>query len=149
MQEQMITNTMSDERKAYLLETSKWGKFLAIIGFIGAIFIIGLGIIFLFAAGALGMDNLSRIGFPTSILSIVYILIGLVYFFPAKYLYDFSNQMRAGLITGDEDKITTAFGKLKSMFKFFGISTIVVLGIYVLIFIIAIGVAMIGAGSKF
>lgn len=128
--------SFNQEIIGYLLQTSKWGKFLAIVGFIGIGFlvIIALSII-------LGASFLSRFpmqGFPIGMLGFVYLLIALLYFFPINYLLQFSNQIRRGIDSSDSTTMTSAFRNLKSLFKFMGVLTIVVLSIYVVVLLIAL-----------
>jgi predicted RND superfamily exporter protein len=70
-----------------------------------------------------------------AVLGVVYILLAVLYFFPCLYLLRFSNHMKVALATEDQTRLTTAFENLKSVFKFIGVLTIVILGIYVLAFL--------------
>lgn len=128
-----IQNSQINE---YLLETAKWGKFLAIMGFVG------MGIMILVAIGImLGSSQLSQmpgVNFPMGMLGLVYIVIAVLYYFPVNYLYRFSAKMKQGLRSNDLPTITSGFSNLKSLFKFMGIFTIVILSIYALILVIAI-----------
>lgn len=126
----------NSEINNYLLETSKWGKFLAIIGFVG------MGIMILVAISIMsGSSQLSRmpgVNFPMGILGLVYIVIAVLYYFPIIYLYRFSIRMKQGISSNDLPSITAGFSNLKSLFKFMGIFTIVILSFYLLILLIAI-----------
>jgi len=125
----------SREINDYLLQTSKWGKFLAIVGFVG----MGL-IMFLAIFVIVGFSKFSETyggGIPTSF-GYVYLLLGLVYFFPINYLYQFSVKIKRGLQSNDSSTITSGFENLKSLFKFMGVFTLVILSMYGLILLIAI-----------
>ncbi len=128
-----ITNTEINE---YLIETSKWGKFLAIVGYIG------LGILVLI--GIFGSFSLSQIsgfpgaGIPMGMLGFLYIIFAAIYYFPINYLFKFSVKIKQGLKTNDINSTISGFQNLKSLFKFMGIFTIVVLSIYVLILVIVL-----------
>ncbi len=120
----------------HLIKTAKWGKFLAILGFI----IIGLLIIGGIAFGAImGVvsDELSDSGFPFPpfILSIIYIVIAVVYLFPVIYLNSFSNQTIKAASMNDTPLLESAFNNLRKLFTFTGILTIVVMALYVVILI--------------
>lgn len=124
---------INSDIKAYLLETAKWGKFLAIIGYIliGIISLIGLFMV-------IGMSALTRStnsGYPMSLIGLIYILITAFYYFPVHYLYTSSVQLKGGLLTDNLSAITSGFRNQKSMFKFMGVMTIVVLSIYAFILI--------------
>jgi len=122
--------------RGYLLETSKWGKFLAIVGFVGIGLMILLGIFVM-----IGMSFLSEFSsksMPMGLLGIIYIIVAVIYFFPVNYLHKFSVLIKQSLNSNDELALTSGFGNLKKMFKFMAILTIVVLSIYVLVLLIAI-----------
>jgi hypothetical protein len=124
------------EINGYLFETSKWGKFLAIIGYIGMVLLVLLGIFMMLGLSHFG--NLPDTGFPMGVFGLLYIFIALIYYFPVNYLYKFSVQIKQGLQTKDTPTVTSGFQNLKSLFKFMGIFTIVILSIYGLLLLIAI-----------
>jgi hypothetical protein len=130
----------NNEIKQYLIETSKWGKFVGIVGYVG----MGLLILFAFVMmfGLSVLSQLSGAGFPMGLLGFVYIIIAGVYYFPITYLYKFSVQIKQGLDSNDTTTITSGFQNLKSLFKFMGIFPIVVLSLYGLILLIAIPTAL-------
>lgn len=117
----------------YLSETAKWGKFLAIMGFIGC------GILLLFGIFATTfMSSLSSIegaAIGSSFLMVIYILLALLYFFPCLYLFNFASKMQKALRANDQVQLTESFKNLKSCYKFMGILMIVFLAIYALAFI--------------
>lgn len=125
---------------AYLSETARWAKFLAILGFIT----IGLLVIASLFAGTLMSvflqgGALGALGAMGSVVFTVYmLLIALLYFFPVYYLYTFASKMQGALATNDQELLVKSFSGLKSCFKFMGILAIIVISIYVLIFLGAI-----------
>lgn len=126
----------SPEIAGYLLTTSKWGKFLAIVGYVVMALTIILGIFMIVSFSI--MKTFSGPGFFTNIMGFVYVIIGAVYFFPVTYLLRYSVRIKKGLNSDDMQSITSGFENLKSLFKFMGIFTIVMLAVYVLIFIFII-----------
>ncbi|MBL0234545.1 MAG: hypothetical protein IPQ08_12880 [Chitinophagaceae bacterium] len=139
-QDQLFGLSIDPQSKRFLAETAKWGRFLAIIGFIACIGIALLGVYF-----ATQLSNASSIsreyggGAMANLgpaIAVVYILFAVLYFFPCLYLLRFSSQMGAALHSDDQATMTSAFENLKSVFKFFGILTIIVLAIYILSFLI-------------
>jgi hypothetical protein len=130
----------SSEIKGYLLETAKWGKFLAIVGYIGTGLLVLLAFFMMF--GLSSLSQFVEVSFPMGMLGFVYIIFAVLYFIPVNYLFQYSVKMKQGLIANDLQNITTGFRNLKSLFKFFGIFTIVILSLYVLILIITIPAAM-------
>ena len=136
-----VLMSVNHKIKDYLLETSKWGKLLAIVGYIGLGFLVllGFGVIIGFSI----FSGIADVGFPLGIVGIFYILIAVLYYFPVNYLYKFSGQIKQGFNSNDQQSITTGFGNLKSLFKFMGIFTIVILSIYALGLIIVLPLALI------
>jgi len=134
---------ISDEIKTYLLEISKWAKFLAILGFIGlgimvlmGLFVLGIGTK---VPGFSGMMEGSAL--YTFILAILVIL----YFFPLRYLYKAAGDLKRSALSPDQDLLTSGFKNLKSHYKFIGIMAIVLVSIYLLIFLGGmIGLSMVG-----
>lgn len=141
-----IENNLQDEnsffnnRKIidYLLETSKWGKFLAVVGYvlIGIFILLGMFVMF-------GFSQISRFtgtSYPMGLFGFLYILIAVAYYFPVNYLHKFSIHIKQGINTKSEIPLTSGFQNLKSLFKFMGIFVIVILSIYALILLIALPV---------
>ncbi len=118
--------------KSQLKETSKWAKFLAILGFIG------IGLIVLAAMFLLIVGNevpTSLVGASPAILAFIYFVIAGIYFVPIKYLYDFSTQISHAVTTTSQQSFSDAINSLKSHYKFIGIMTIVMLSLYLLLII--------------
>lgn len=134
------TSFITGEVKSYLLETAKWGKFLAITGYVG------IGLILLMAIGVMAMGSVSELvpgmGMNMGAFGLVYVVIAAFYFFPVYYLHQFSLKIREGLTSQDAESVTLAFQNLKSLFKFMGIFTIVILSIYALLLIGGVLAAM-------
>ena len=135
------------QSNSFLSEAAKWGKFLAIMGFIFC----GLFVIFALFAGTLiasmmqGLNDAGASGgaaMSGGVVTFVYIVIALVYFFPCLYLFHFSSKMQAALRGNQQDLMNTSFRNLKSCFKFMGILMIIVMSIWVLVLIVAIGAAV-------
>jgi len=138
------------QSNSYLSEAAKWGKFLAIMGFIFC----GLLVIVALFAGTLMASMMSGFGGNDAastgaavgggVLTFVYIVYALIYFFPCLYLFNFSSKMQAALRANQQDALNTSFRNLKACFKFLGILMIIMLAFMVLGIIIAIGAAVAG-----
>jgi hypothetical protein len=138
-EEENLVLKVGDESVSYLKETAKWGKFLAIVGFVMSGFLIIFG--FFIGTFMARMSEMSG-GAPSPInpmfLSIFYVLFAAIYIIPCYYLYKYSTELKTALANTDSDNLTEAFKNQKSLYKFFGIFTAIVLGLYALIFVIAI-----------
>jgi hypothetical protein len=135
--------------KAHLAETAKWGRFMAIVGFIFCALIIFGGVFFATALSTAFGGNAdiegagaSR-GFIGAASAIVYIIVAAIYFFPCLFLFRFSSRMRASLNSNSQEDLNLSFQNLKALFRYVGIITIIFLAIYALMFVIlGMGLAM-------
>jgi hypothetical protein len=132
---------LDQEATGYLGETARWGKFFAIIGFIGCGFIVILA----FSIGALMSYSYDRMGavgaaaaVPSGLLTVLYLGIAVLYFFPLLYLYRFSVKMLVALKNHDQPLLNQSLRNLKACYKFLGIMTIISIGLGLLAFIIGI-----------
>jgi hypothetical protein len=137
--------TINSEMKTYLAETARWGKFLAIMGYIGVGFLVLAGIIVMIVLSV--ADGITDVNFPVGIFGIIYIALAVVYYFPVHYLHRFSSSMKQGMTADNEQHVLRGFENLKSLFRFLGILTIVVLSIYALILIVVLPLSLILGGS--
>lgn len=143
--------TIDANSKSHLGEAAKWAKFLAVVGFIMCALILLLGI---FAASFLGMmgnryggddfgDSNMGIAGLGPLLSVIYICIALLYFFPCLFLFRFATFMKKAIAGGEQEILNKSFQNLKIMFRFVGILTIIVLTFYAigLLMMLATGAA--------
>ncbi len=132
--------------KTHLSETARWGKFLAIVGFIMCGLIIVGGITLATTVGNMERTYGSDIGpsfgrtFGPAFI-VVYIIIAIIYFFPCLFLLRFSNKMKTALAADSQADLTLSFQNLKILFRYVGILTIILLAIYLLA-IIFMGIGM-------
>jgi len=130
---------LTSESIAYLLKVAKWGKFLAILGFIVSGLLIAGGILMSFVLGKVsGSDELVPLNMPFSpvFLSIIYILVAGIYLIPVIFLNTFSNNIIKAVNLSSTEKMTTSLRNLKNLFVFIGVSTILLLALYTLTLII-------------
>ena len=108
-----------------LREIAKWGRFLAIAGYIGLAFLLLLGLI----SGVLIANSQFHEGIFVIIFYSIFVA---VYIFPVYYLHRFSTNMTIALDKNDSSKLTESLVFLKSHYKFLGILTLILLTLYVL-----------------
>lgn len=127
--------------KTYLHETSRWGKFLAIVGFVMCALTVLIGLLFatvlssyMGAAGAAGVAE----GFFGVGMAVVYLIFAIIGFFPCLFLYRFSMRMRQALNGNSQEDLNDSLQNLKSLFKFAGVVTLIFLAIYALIIAFAL-----------
>ena len=136
--------------KAHLAEAARWARFLAIVGFIMCGLIVLIGIFAASFSTSFSSKFGNEFGGATSmgsgmgsLMTVLYIGIAILYFFPCLFLFRFANLMKAALATEEQDNLNKSFQNLKVMFRYVGIITIIVLAIY----LIGILVAIIGAAA--
>jgi hypothetical protein len=144
-QQSIFGLSVDDSNRAHLSEAAKWGRFLAIVGFVVCGLIVLGGIIMVLSANRLQNEMSDYPGYRRSAFSVfgaglafVYIVVAVVYFFPCLFLLRFSNAMKIALAGNDQDQLTESFKNLKVMFRYVGIILIILLSIYAFIFLIAI-----------
>jgi hypothetical protein len=123
---------ITDPIRGFLAESARWGKFIAIIGFV----FIGLAaIMMLFGGGAMIAGGMAGMG---GVAMLVYIIVLGISVIPIVYLYHFATKMQVALRDDDQMYLRDAFENHKSMFKFYGIFMAIILGIYALMFLVGI-----------
>ncbi|HEY4966239.1 MAG TPA: DUF5362 family protein [Puia sp.] len=139
-----------DQQSAnYLSEAARWGRLLSIVGFIycGLMAVCGLflgSMMTRMMSSSIGGTDAVISGVGTAFISFFIILMALILFFPAYYLFNFSSKVRRALRNNDQAVLADSLKNLKSYFKFFGILIIIVLSFYALALISAIIGAMVG-----
>jgi len=125
--------------RAHLAEAAKWARFLAIVGFV----LCGLIVVIAFFVGSFlaMMTNSYNEGYSSTarltggmgvFVTIFYIGIAILFFFPYLFLFRFATRMKTALKTNDQHTLNTSFQNLKIMFRYVGILTIVMLSFYAL-----------------
>lgn len=132
---------LNESSKGFLGEIAKWAYFLSIIGYIG----IGLIVIVAIFSGSIfatigtmtpGMGSLgSSFGI---IITVFYLLLAALYFFPVYYLNKFASNAKIALRENDTETLSTSLEYLKSHYKFFGIMMVIMMCLYGFIIVFAI-----------
>jgi len=143
---------IDQQSSAYLSEAAKWAKFLSIVGFIGC----GIIAIIAFFAGTIlssvfgraatmpDGESVAALSAVSGIfLTIIYLGVAVLFFFRCFYLYKFAVKAQAAIKNNDQEQLVESFKNLKTLYKYIGILTIIVLGLYALALIFfVIGLAM-------
>ena len=112
----------------------KWAFFLSVLGFV----MLGILVIFGFSLGffidKLGVDT--GVPFPYFIIGFIYLIIGVIYFFPILYLYRFSIHAKKSLEDNDSNTLSIAFRFLRDTFIYIGILFAIATAIYLLSIIV-------------
>lgn len=128
---------LTSESIAFLVKAAKWGKFMAILGFIVTGLLLGSGVLMSFVLNTV-QDEMIPLNtpFPPFVLSVFYILIAGIYIIPVIFLNSFCNNVIKGVNFSSTEYLTKSLKNLKNLFVFIGVSTVVVLTIYLIVLII-------------
>ncbi|UKT64789.1 DUF5362 family protein [Pedobacter mucosus] len=135
---------VSEEMRSYIYDITKWTKFLSIVGFVFSAMLVLISL----SVGALLSSNpeLSKQLGPlaaggSTILTIIYLIMALVFFYPSLLLSKFSKKSKQGVLFGDQESLNDAILNLKSLFKFWGIAAIIIIVGYFILNILVGSVA--------
>jgi len=123
--------------RSYLSETAKWTQFISIVWFV----MIGFMVLFALFFGSMIQSSPFYSRYNSgggSFVTITYIIMAVVYFFPAYYLYNFSVNMKSALNVKSLQDLDAAFKNLKSHYKFMGILTIIGISLFILFFLMGV-----------
>jgi hypothetical protein len=135
---------ITEEIRSYIYDVAKWANFLAVVGFVIAAFM-------LLAALTIGtamntnpqvaamMGTLGNVG--STAITIVFIAYGLAIFYPSLLLSRYARKTKIGVLYGEQESLNESFSALKSLFKYWGIIVIILIGLNLLsVFTKAFGV---------
>lgn len=142
---------LNDTMLRYLREASPWLRFIGILGYIACGLMVAGGLvggIMMMAVSGIAeeFDSLAG-GFGSATagaFALLYVVMGAIYFFPARFAYTFGDKLRNYTLSNNEHDLETAFKNNKSLWKFYGIFCIVCLAFLPLVIIGGI-VAALGA----
>jgi hypothetical protein len=131
-----------------LKESAKWSYFLAILGFIGIGLMVLAGV---FMGSVMSMmpdqPGMGAFGAIKGFMSLIYIVMALLYFFPVYYFFKYASGTKEALNTDNSEQLADALVNLKSHHKFLGIMAIVIISFYILLFFTAIVGGIFAAAS--
>lgn len=129
---------VSEDMRSYLYDMAKWANFLAIVGFVMS----GFLILTSFTIGPAMSTNAelaaamatSKIG-PIGI-TIFCLIFAFAIFYPSLLLFKYSGKAKHGVLYGEQTSLDEAFGKMKSLFKYWGIVTLIGIVFYVMLIVL-------------
>jgi hypothetical protein len=96
----------------YLKVAAKWSVFLSILAFIGIGFMFLAGMAML-SLGSFLSDFADFENMNLSVLGIFYLLITVLYFFPAFYLFQFGNKIKDAVVSNNQLHLDEGLKNLK------------------------------------
>lgn len=120
-----------------LLSAAKWLKFLTVLGTIGMVLIALIGVVCLFIPSYEGVNG--------PVIAVIYFVMCALYYYPIKKCYNIVSSTREAMNNDSLDSLELCADNLRSVLKYFGILSIVVMVLYALIIVFAIIAAMAGS----
>ena len=114
---------ITGEIRGFWQEISKWALLFAILGFVYLLIVLGVSL--------LGPDMTAKLS--------SLIIVGPLTIFPCWFIYKFSTQLKAALSQNAAFEAEQSFSNLYRLYQFLGIVTIVILAIYIIIIVFALG----------
>jgi hypothetical protein len=144
---QEVNLVVTEEMRSYLYDMSRWARFLSVVGFVISAFLT-LGSFGIGAAVNANPGILNQLGPLAGIgatgVTIFYLLLALFFFYPSLLLFRFSTKGKLGILFGDQENLNDAISNVKSLFKFWGVITIVLIASYFLLLLAVLA----GGGIK-
>jgi hypothetical protein len=134
---------LTDPRVFYLKESSPWLRFIGILGYITSGITAMFG--FVISITTLTMGNIGALleisdftGALGRFAGLIYIIAGVIMFFPARFTYNFGARIRNFVKNNSEQELELAFKNNKSLWKFMGINAIIGLAFIPVIIVITL-----------
>lgn len=126
---------VTEDMRSYIYDMAKWANFLGIVGLVISAFL-------LLAALTVGPTinanpemgkMLGQLGaMDGTTISIVFLIYGALIFYPSLLMMRYASKAKQGVLYGDQENLNEATSRLKSIFKYFGVLTIVFIVLYLM-----------------
>jgi hypothetical protein len=121
--------------------TKPWVRFLSVLGFIGT----GLGVLAGLGLGAAGGLGAGLAMSESLMFGMIYVLMALLYFFPSLQLHRYAGAIEDALRTRASAAVATALQKQQTFWRTVGIMMLVLIVLWVLAVMGAIGAGVFAA----
>ena len=125
----------------YLRETKPWVRLLSVLGFIFSGLMVLGGLVVMVAGAAAGEAIGAGIG-------VVYLVLAGLYLLPLIHLHRYANAIGQAVLGGGATAVEDALLRQRSFWRTVGIMSLVMIGLYLLIIVVAMVAGMIGAMSS-
>lgn len=126
---------INDRTREILGATVKWSKFLAVLCLVYCGFLL-LGAISMCMMGGFVGERFTSAAdlkpLSMALFGVIYIVLAVVYFFPAIYLYRFSERLPQALADNNIDEVNTALDYHRKYYKYIGIFVIITIAVYMI-----------------
>ncbi len=139
-----IVEALSDDDRKNLALTAYWAKFLGIVGFVTAGFILLVALFMIFGLTTMGLNSfgstpgLGSIVGLYAVIGFIYIGLAIFMFIMAQYQYKAGKSLKLALKNNSDFDLSDGIKYIKSIFRTQGILTAVILGTYAVLIVFAI-----------
>ena len=118
---------MENSQKSYILEISKWEKFLGVIMLITVVLVALIGTVFIACSSKLGESaQFAQAGTAGIVaIGILYIVVAGICCIPSCFLLKSAKALKSGLLLEKEEDVNSGLENCKSFFKFTGIYSLI------------------------
>jgi hypothetical protein len=138
----LLTETML----FYLKGASPWLRFVGIAGFVTLGLYVLIGLTMIVGVQSFGSTISGWSGAMGAVFGVFYLGAIVLMFFPVLFIFQFGKKIKSYIHTGNDEDLEQALKNNKSLWKFIGILSIVVLS-FLAITVIFGGIAVIAADS--
>lgn len=124
---------IDQEGSRYLTEMAKWARLLSILGLILAVLMVIAGLVMALIGSSI--NSFAGLRGMGPAIGIIYIFLGLLYMYPSWVLLKFASVMPSALKKSDQLLVNEALKNLNSCFRFWGILSVIIIGLYVLVIV--------------
>lgn len=151
----VFTFGIDETAQLHFISIAKWNRFMAIVGIAAGllsilVIVIGGGYflsnLYTFGGGTGGV-RYAQGGFTGTI--IFYVFLMSVFVVPCFFRLGFSNKMLRALASSDQELLNESLRQLKIYSKYWGVLTIIIIGFYVLVFIVLIISFLVAGNTRF
>ena len=138
---QEVKLIVTEEMRSYFYDMSKWARFLSVVGFVISAFLAlsSFGIGAVITSNPAMLNQLGPLaGIGATGITLFYLVLAMVFFYPSLLLLRFSAKGKQGVLFGDQENLNDAIAHIKSLFKFWGILTIVFIVSYFLLIVLVV-----------
>ncbi len=124
---------VTEDMRSYIYDIARWARILGIIGFsfAGLMFLSALTIGPAISANPELGKMLGQLGtMDPATFTIVLIIYALAFSYPSFLMVRHAAKAKQGVLYGDQESLNEGMAKLKSLFKYFGMLALIVIGLY-------------------
>ncbi|HEX8609146.1 MAG TPA: hypothetical protein VF679_10955, partial [Pedobacter sp.] len=111
-QPEPVLLTITEDFRSFIYETSKWTKFLSIVGFVFTGFMVlvslSVGAILSSMNSLVGAQNNPYAAMGSGFLTVFLLITAAIYFYPSFILFKFSTAAKQAVLYGDQESLSLA-----------------------------------------